>query len=154
MARKATIAVHAVQQILEDPDQNPSVIEVQVYDVLLQPEVTSGGRTMKTMPSKDLERALVQRLRALRMPRVRNSFPETATLARQESLSVQPALLAPVEQKQQSRTNHHVQRYLRTSHSPREKTPDQSIRTRLPVPINHQVSTLLEGGLLGRSENV
>ncbi|MXY08771.1 MAG: hypothetical protein F4058_04310 [Rhodothermaceae bacterium] len=91
---KATITVHAAQQILEDPVQNPSVMEVPVYYALLQTDATLGVRTMNTMPSKELERALVQGLRALRMPGVRNSFLEAATLARQESMSVQRTLLA------------------------------------------------------------
>lgn len=109
---------------------------------------------MNAMPSKDLERALVQGLRELRMPGIRNSFPEMAALARQESLSFERFLLALVEQEQQSRTNHRNQRFLRASDLPREKTLDQFDRTRLPAPINHQLSTLLEGGFLDRNENV
>ena len=46
-----------------------------------------GGRTMSALPSEDLERALVQELRELCMPRIRNSLLETVALARQESLS-------------------------------------------------------------------
>ena len=109
---------------------------------------------MNAMPSKDLERALVQGLRELRMPGIRNSFPEMAALARQESLSFERFLLALVEQEQQSRTNHRNQRFLRASDLPREKTLDQFDRTSLPAPINHQLSTLLEGGFLDRNENV
>ncbi|MXW14134.1 MAG: hypothetical protein F4120_11640 [Rhodothermaceae bacterium] len=35
-----------------------------------------------------------------------------------------------------------------------KKTLDQLDRTRLPAPINHQLSTLLEGGFLDRNENI
>ena len=42
LARDALIAVQAVQQMLEDPVQNPSVVDVQVYDALLRPQVAVG----------------------------------------------------------------------------------------------------------------
>lgn len=38
LTRNAAITVHSTQQMLEDPRQNPSVIDVQLYDALLQPQ--------------------------------------------------------------------------------------------------------------------
>ena len=43
LAHNATIAVHAVEQILDDPVQNPSVVEVQADDALLRPQVAMEG---------------------------------------------------------------------------------------------------------------
>lgn len=76
---------------------------------------------MNAMPSKDLERALKKGLRELRLPGMRDSFQEMAALARQESLNFERFLLTLVEQEQQSRTNHRIDRFLCASHLPREK---------------------------------
>ena len=105
---------------------------------------------MNTTMSKELERGL----RALRMPGIRMSFQEVADLARQESMSFERFLLTLVEQEQQSRTQHRIQRALRASRLPRSKTLDAFDRTRLPLKLDHQLRTLLEGGFLERKENV
>ncbi|MXZ17142.1 MAG: hypothetical protein F4069_05820 [Rhodothermaceae bacterium] len=43
LACNAAIPVQAVQHMLDDPAQNPSVVDVQVYDGLLQPPVSVEG---------------------------------------------------------------------------------------------------------------
>ena len=109
---------------------------------------------MKTQTTKELEHVLWTGLKELRMPGIRNSFQDAAQLARQESLSFERFLLSLVEREQQARTHNRIQRGLRSSGLPLEKTLDLFDRTRLPLKINHQFSTLLEGGFLDRRENV
>lgn len=109
---------------------------------------------MKTMTTKELERGLQTGLRALRMPGIRAALQETADLARRESLSFERFLLTLVEQEQQSRTRNRTQRALRASRLPLTKTLESFDRTRLPLKIDYQLRTLLEGGFLDRKENV
>lgn len=109
---------------------------------------------MKTLTTKELERRLQTGLRALRMPGIRTTLQETADLARRESLSFEYFLLTLVEQEQQSRTHNRTQRALRASHLPLTKTLASFDRTRLPLTIDHQLRTLLEGGFLDRNENI
>ena len=109
---------------------------------------------MKTMTTKELSRELQTGLKALRMPGIRTTFQEAADLARRESLSFERFLLTLVEQEQQSRTHNRIQRALRASRLPLAKTLDTFDRTRLPLKIDHQLRTLLEGGFLDRKENV
>ena len=47
-----------------------------------------------------------------------------------------------------------IERYLRESKLPLEKTMETFDRSRLPERVNHQVSLLLEGGFLDRHENI
>ena len=47
-----------------------------------------------------------------------------------------------------------IERYLRESKLPLEKTLEAFDRSRLPERVNHQVSVLLEGGFLDRQENI
>ncbi len=47
-----------------------------------------------------------------------------------------------------------IERYLRESKLPLEKTLEAFDRSRLPERVNHQVSLLLEGGFLDRQENI
>ena len=109
---------------------------------------------MKPMSSKDLDRALRTGLRVLRMPGIREWYREIAEVARKESLSFERFLLMLVEQEQQNRTSNRNKRTLRASQLPLAKTLDRFDRTRLPIQINHQLSSLLEGRFLDSKENV
>ena len=106
------------------------------------------------MSSKDLDRALRTGLRVLRMPGIREWYREIAEVARKESLSFERFLLMLVEQEQQNRTSNRNKRTLRASQLPLAKTLDRFDRTRLPIQINHQLSSLLEGRFLDSKENV
>ncbi|MXW13413.1 MAG: AAA family ATPase [Rhodothermaceae bacterium] len=108
----------------------------------------------KTKTSKELERGLQRGLRALRMPGMRMAFHEIADLARQESMSFEHFLLTLVDHEQQSRTQNRIQRALQASRLLKSKTLDSFERTRLPLKLDHQLRTLLEGGFLDRKENV
>ena len=109
---------------------------------------------MKTLSSAELTRALAAGLKDLRMPTIRASYQELADQARRESMSFERYLYELVEQERLQRHTNRIQRWLRQSRLPREKTLDTFDRGRLPVLINHHVSVLLEGGFLDRQENV
>jgi len=106
------------------------------------------------MKAKELERRLEAGLKALRMPGIREALQETAELARRESMSFEHFFLTLIEQELQTRAENRIQRALHASGLPLSKTLDTFDRTRLPLKLDHQLRTLLEGGFLDRKENV
>ncbi len=109
---------------------------------------------MKTLTTAQLDRALRAGLKELRLPSMRDGYRDRADLARRESLSFERFLWELVETEVHTRRNNRIQRWLRESGLPLEKTMDTFDRGRLPVRIDHHVSVLLEGGFLDRKENV
>lgn len=97
---------------------------------------------------------LTEGLKTLRLATVRNSYREQAELARKEALSYEAYLLELVDRECETRTHNRIQRLLRESRLPLEKTLESFDRKRLPSKVGGQVSTLLEGDFLDRSENV
>ncbi len=97
---------------------------------------------------------LAQTLKRLRLPTVRACYEEQADLARREALSYEHYLLELVERECETRQHKRIERYLRESKLPLEKTLEAFDRTRLPERVNQQVSVLLEGGFLDRRENI
>lgn len=93
-------------------------------------------------------------LKTLRMATIRKSYREQAELARQETLSYEAYLLELVERECETRSHNRIQRLLRDSRLPLEKSLDTFDRGRLPAKLNGLVATLLEGDFLDRSENV
>jgi DNA replication protein DnaC len=63
-------------------------------------------------------------------------------------------LLGLLERESDVRWNHRVERLLRESRLPLEKTLDRFEMKRLPTKAAHQVKALLDGGFLERRENV
>ena len=94
------------------------------------------------------------RLRALRLPGVRANYEEMAEYARQEGLSYERYLEELVEREWEGRRNHRIERLLRASRLPLEKTFESFDRKRLPGKVNAQLSMLLEGSFVKRAENV
>ena len=87
---------------------------------------------------------LAETLKRLRLPTVRACYEEQADLARREALSYEHYLLELVERECEVRQQKRIERYLRESKLPLEKTLDSFDRSRLPERVNHQVSVLLE----------
>lgn len=109
---------------------------------------------MKTMTSPEIEHALSASLKELRMPTVRACYSEQAEMARRETLSYERYLLELLEREREARHHNRIQRWLRQSGLPLEKSLEGFDRRRLPVKLNQQLSVLLEGGFLERCENV
>lgn len=97
---------------------------------------------------------LSETLKSLRLPTVRTCYEEQADLARREALSYEHYLLVLLERECEVRREKRIERYLRESKLPLEKTLNSFDRSRLLERVNHQVSVLLEGGFLDRHENI
>jgi DNA replication protein DnaC len=102
----------------------------------------------------DLKATLTSYLKELHMPTIRATFEETARRAEQESLSYERYLLELVEREIEVRRQNRTARLLRESKLPFEKTLKTFELKRLPLKLQHQVRSLLDGSFLDRKENV
>jgi DNA replication protein DnaC len=102
----------------------------------------------------DVRPALIGHLKELHLPTVRQCYEETARRAEQETLSYEQYLLEVISRECEQRRTTRVQRLLKASALPLEKSlPNFNVK-RLPVKAQRQLRTLLEGGFLDRKENV
>src|SRR5690606_13382380 len=81
-------------------------------------------------------------------------YEEQAETARRESLSYERYLLELMQRECEERQHRRVERMLRESRLPLEKTIESFDRSRLPTKVNHDLSILLEGRFADRCENV
>jgi DNA replication protein DnaC len=102
----------------------------------------------------DIRTRLMAHLKELRLPTVRERFEELAQTARQEAMSHEAYLLALCEQENQARHQNRIERFLRASRIPREKTLEALDLKRLGRKVALQVRALIEGGFLDRNENI
>ena len=105
-----------------------------------------GGAELKTQ--------LVEHLRSLHLPTFRDCFEQEAVRATQESLSYEHYLLELARREVEERGQRRVARLLHESGLPLEKDLPSFDLKRLPPKVQIQVKGLLEGGFLGRCENV
>ena len=103
---------------------------------------------------RDVGAELNAYLKELHLPVIRRSFEEKARQATQETLSYQQFLLELVELECQERRAHRIERLLRSSRLPLDKTLDNFDMKRLPAKAARQVKTLADGTFLDRRENV
>lgn len=97
---------------------------------------------------------LIQYLKELHLPSIRESFEEIAHQAEQESLSYDQYLLELMARECEDRRHRRIERFLRESCLPLEKRIDTFDLKRLPVKVKRQVSLLLEGFFLDKNENI
>jgi DNA replication protein DnaC len=97
---------------------------------------------------------LLEQLRTLHLPAFREGFEETARKAVQETLSYEQYLLELTNRECDERRTRRIDRMLRDSCLPLEKTWSSFEQKRLPAKLSRQFRTLLEGGFLDRRENV
>jgi DNA replication protein DnaC len=105
---------------------------------------------MKTAQHTELAEAL----KTLRMPTIKVCYREEADAARRESLTYERYLLEIIRREREQRRLGRIERFLRQSKLPREKTIDTFERDRLPLKVNQQLGLLMEGCFVDRSENV
>lgn len=98
--------------------------------------------------------ALAGQLTELRLPTVRQCYEETARLAERETLSYEQYLLEVITRECEQRRKTRVQRLLKDSALPLEKSLGNFNLKRLPTKAQRQVRMLLDGGFLDRKENV
>ena len=97
-----------------------------------------------------LRECLVQ----LRLPAFRENYGAHAALATRESLAYPQYLLGLCELEVEERSRRRVQKLLRESKLPREKTLENLDRARLPQSVDRQLAALLDGTFLDRADNV
>jgi DNA replication protein DnaC len=97
---------------------------------------------------------LDEALRELHLPSVRATYRELAETAAREPMSYEEFLLRLVEMECEERAHHRIERRLRESRLPLEKTLESFDMKRLPARLTQQVRTLAEGSFVDRCENV
>ncbi len=102
----------------------------------------------------DLKKRLTLILKELHLPTIREQFEEIAIQAEQESLSYERYLLELIENERDARRHRRIERFLKESRLPFEKTISTFDLKRLPQKVNMQVNYLLVGNFLGKKENV
>lgn len=90
----------------------------------------------------------------LYLPTFRETYKEQANIARAESLSYEQYLLVIAESEVETRRIKRIERYLRESKLPLEKTFDNFDLKRLGLKLEMHVSVLRDGSFLRRNENV
>ena len=103
---------------------------------------------------KDVKSTLNGYLRELHLPTFRECFEEVAGRAGQETLSYEQYLLELCQRECDVRRANRIERLLRQSKLPLEKTLDSFDMKRLPAKVARQVKTLAEGGFVDRRENL
>ena len=104
--------------------------------------------------AEEVKGRLDESLKELHLPTVRECYEEEAGRARAESLSHEQYLLQIVERECEVRRQKRIERNLRASGLPLQKSLQTFDRTRLPPKVQAHVKVLLEGSFLDRAENV
>lgn len=102
----------------------------------------------------DIHKSLITALKELHLPTIREHYESYATKAQQDSLSYEQYLYELVERECENRSQKRIDRYLRESKLPLEKTLENLNRKRFSQKLNHQLNTLLQGHFLKNKENV
>src|SRR5262249_55470543 len=111
-------------------------------------------RMKKADDETDVKGELVGLLKELHLPAFRAGYEELALQAQQESLSYERYLLGLAQRESQERRNNRIERLLRQSRLPLEKTWQALELKRLPQKVVQQARSLLEGSFVDRRENV
>lgn len=106
------------------------------------------------MLSNELKSALNVCLKELHLSTVRACYEEEAARARREDLTYEYYLAEVMEREREVRRHNRVQRLLRESKLPLEKSFDAFDMGRLSSMLIAQVKALIEGSFVDRSENV
>lgn len=101
-----------------------------------------------------LHTELQNHLKELHLPTVRELYESYASQAQQNSLSYEQYLYDLMEKECEIRRQNRIERFVRESKLPLEKTVDSFDRNRLSRKLNQQVNVLLRGEFLEQKENV
>jgi len=93
-------------------------------------------------------------LKELHLPTARACYPELADSARREQLSYEAYLLEVLQRECQGRRQHRIERLLRESRLPVDKSLEAFDLKRLPGKVSAVVRTLMDGSFVERKENV
>jgi len=98
--------------------------------------------------------SLALMLRALKLPTVARHAEEVARLAEREGWTFERYVHHLVELEIHERRRRRLERYLKDSDLPRDKTLATLDRARLPIKIVKQLATLCHGGFVERGDNL
>jgi len=104
--------------------------------------------------NKDVKATLTGYLRELHLPTFRGIYEEAAHRAQQERLSYEQYLLELTERECEVRRGNRVERMLRQSRLPLDKSLDNFELKYLPAKVAREVRALAEGSFLDRCENI
>jgi DNA replication protein DnaC len=93
-------------------------------------------------------------LKELRLPTAGACYAELVEKATQESLGYERFLLELMDREREGRWQRRIERFLRDSRLPLEKSLEAFDMKRLPLKLRQQVTSLLEGSFVDRRENV
>jgi DNA replication protein DnaC len=97
---------------------------------------------------------LIQYLKEFHLPAVRSCFQDEAERARREDYVHERYLFEVMEREFETRRKARIDRYLKDSKLPLEKSLQSFDLNRLPRKLFSQVGVLLEGAFLDRRENI
>jgi len=103
---------------------------------------------------KDMNSDLQNHLKELRLPTMRSLYEQYATQAQKESLSYEQYLYELASKEREMRRHKRMEKWIKESKLPLEKTLDSFDRSRLSRKLNQQVNTLLKGVFLEKAENI
>lgn len=102
----------------------------------------------------DLHQELREALRRLRLPSVARAWPEYAQTAEDQGWAFGRFLHAVMQLELEERDQRRVQRFLRESRLPLDKTLETLERTRLPAKVQRALPRLASGGFVERGDNL
>ena len=106
------------------------------------------------MNEKQLQTDIKQILKVLRLPAMLSNYQSHSDRARKEALSYEEYLYSLLSEEEQCRENKRIERLLKESKLPLEKTMDSFEKKRLPKKLEGQLSSLILGGFVNRRENI
>jgi DNA replication protein DnaC len=111
-------------------------------------------RGTQTAAQEDMRETLQHSLKELHLSTIRERFEQAARQAAQESLGYESYLSDLVQSECEVRRQRRIERFLRESHLPLEKTLELFELRRLPPKVVQQVKLLEQGFFLDTHENV
>jgi len=109
---------------------------------------------MKVMKEAAVEREVDEALKILHLPAIKASWKETSRKAAKEAVPPSSFLLDLLTCEVESRRQRRVERLLRQSHLPLEKSESTYDHSRLGATLSRQMKVLMEGAFVQRRENV
>ena len=103
---------------------------------------------------EEKRKELLKLLKELHIPTFRKTYEEVARQAEEGSWPYESFLFQLSEKECQERRGKRIERFLRQSKLPLEKSIESFDMKRLPLPVLHKVKHLLSGSFLERKENV
>lgn len=93
-------------------------------------------------------------LKALLLPGIKNALDDILEKTAKEEISFEDLLLELFQIEDSNRTANRIQRYSKQSRLPLEKNLETFDLKRLPLRVNRQIKSLLDGSFLDRKENI